>query len=235
MDITGEAHGPPQKIGVALADIITGVYGVVGIQAALAQRERTGAGMQVDMALFDTMVALLANQGLSYLVSGSAPQRLGNAHPSIVPYQTFEAADGTLSVAVGTDAQFRRFCAVIGAEQLAEDARFATNPGRVTHREVLIPLIAAAVAQRRRDELLSQLLAQQVPAGPVNSVAEVFADPQVLARGLQVALQAPHAAGGSIPSIRTPLEFSAADLALQRPAPQLGEHTAEVLRELQRS
>jgi crotonobetainyl-CoA:carnitine CoA-transferase CaiB-like acyl-CoA transferase len=227
MDITGEREGPPQKIGVALADIITGIYGVVAIQSALAQRERTGRGMQIDMALLDTMVGILANQGLNYLVSGTAPQRLGNAHPNIVPYQTFDAADGAICVAVGNDVQFRRFCEVLGAVQLAGEPRFATNQARVTHRDILVPLLAAAVRHRQREELLAALELQEVPAGPVNSLAQVFADPQVVARGMRIDLD-------QIPSIRTPIVFSDAQLSLSRRAPRLGEHTAEVLRELGR-
>jgi crotonobetainyl-CoA:carnitine CoA-transferase CaiB-like acyl-CoA transferase len=225
MDITGEPDGPPQKVGVALADIITGIYGVVGIQSALAQRERTGRGMQIDMSLLDTMVGILANQGLNYLVSGISPQRLGNAHPNIVPYQAFAALDGTMCVAIGNDAQFRRFCVLLDLPQLAADPRFASNPARVAHREVLIPLIAAAIGQRQREELLQGLEREEIPAGPVNSIAEVFADPQVIARAMRIDL-------GPIPSIRTPIRFSAAQLALTRPAPRLGEHTAEVLQEL---
>jgi crotonobetainyl-CoA:carnitine CoA-transferase CaiB-like acyl-CoA transferase len=227
MDITGEAERPPQKVGVALADIITGIYGVVAIQSALAQRERTGRGMQIDMSLLDTMVGILANQGLNYLVSGVTPQRLGNAHPNIVPYQTFEVRDGTICVAVGNDAQFQRFCDVLGQPQIAREARFATNQARVRQRDVLVPLLAALIRARTRDELLAHLEQQEVPAGPVNSIAEVFADPQVLARGMRVDL-------GAIPSIRTPIRFSDAQLALGRPAPRLGEHTAEVLQELGR-
>lgn len=225
MDITGEADGPPQKIGVALADIITGIYGVVAIQSALAQRERTGRGQQIDMSLLDTLVGILANQGLNYLVSGIAPQRLGNAHPNIVPYQTFDALEGAICVAVGNDAQFRRFCEVLGTAQIAEDPRFASNETRVLHREVLVPLLAAAIRHRHREELLAALQLQEVPAGPVNSLAEVFADPQVVARGMRIDF-------GPIPSIRTPIIFSDAQLSLGRPAPLLGEHTAQVLREL---
>ena len=227
MDITGEPDGPPQKIGVALADIITGIYGVVAIQSALAQRERTGRGMQIDMSLLDTMVGILANQGLNYLVSGIAPQRLGNAHPNIVPYQAFDTLDGPITVAVGNDAQFQRFCEVIGMAQIAGDPRFATNEARVAHRAVLVPLLAAALRHRHRDALLAALELQAVPAGPVNSLAEVFADPQVVARGMRIDF-------GQIPSIRTPIVFSDAQLALTRPAPRLGEHTAQVLRELGR-
>jgi crotonobetainyl-CoA:carnitine CoA-transferase CaiB-like acyl-CoA transferase len=225
MDITGEPDRPPQKVGVALADIMTGIYGVVAIQSALAQRERTGRGMQIDMSLLDTMVGILANQGLNYLVSGNSPQRLGNAHPNIVPYQAFAAQDGTICVAIGNDGQFRRLCAVIDLPQLAADPRFASNPGRVAHREVLIPLLAAAIGLRHRDELLQALERQEIPAGPVNSIAEVFADPQVIARAMRIDL-------GAIPSIRTPIRFSQAELALGRPAPCLGEHTVEVLQEL---
>ena len=225
MDITGDKDGPPQKIGVALADILTGIYGVVAIQSALVQRERTGCGMHIDMALLDTMVGILANQGLNYLVSGTVPQRLGNAHPNIVPYQTFETLDGAITVAVGNDTQFRRLCDVIGTTQLAGDSRFATNQGRVTHREVLVPLLAATIRLRHRDELLAALEQKEIPAGPVNTLAEVFADPQVVARGMRIELD-------RIPSIRTPIVFSEAQLALQRPSPRLGEHTAEVLREL---
>jgi len=232
MDITGEPDGPPQKIGVALGDIMTGIYGVVAVQAALAQRERTGRGMRVDMSLLDTVVSILANQGLNYLVSGVAPRRLGNAHPNIVPYQTFEARDGSLSVAVGNDAQFRRFCAVLDTAHLADDARFATNQARVTHREVLVPLLAAATSARNRAELLQALERAEIPAGPVNTIAEVFTDPQVIARRMRLDLPAPDAAGGTIASIRTPIVFSDAQLTLDRPAPRLGEHTAEVLREL---
>jgi crotonobetainyl-CoA:carnitine CoA-transferase CaiB-like acyl-CoA transferase len=232
MDITGEPDGGPQKIGVALADIITGLYGVIAIQSALWQRERTGQGMQLDLSLFDSMVGILANQGLNFLVAGVAPQRMGNAHPNIVPYQTFAARDGTLSVAVGNDAQFQRLCAVLGMAPIASDARFATNQARVMHREILIPLLAASIAQHPRDELLKLLEQQEIPSGPVNSIAEVFADPQVLARGMRIDLPAPYGAGGQIPSIRTPIVFSDAQLALTRPAPRLGEHTAEVLREL---
>jgi crotonobetainyl-CoA:carnitine CoA-transferase CaiB-like acyl-CoA transferase len=228
MDITGERDGPPQKIGVALADIITGLYGVVAIQSALSQRERTGRGMQIDMALLDTMVGILANQGLNYLVSGIAPQRLGNAHPNIVPYQTFDALDGALCVAVGNDEQFRRLCTELGTTQIAADPRFATNKARVAHREVLVPLLAAAIRHRHRDELLAALELKEVPAGPVNSLAEVFADPQVVARGMRIDFD-------QIPSIRTPIVFSDAQLSLSRPAPRLGEHTAQVLRELGRS
>jgi crotonobetainyl-CoA:carnitine CoA-transferase CaiB-like acyl-CoA transferase len=225
MDITGEKDGPPQKIGVAFADIITGIYGVVAIQSALMQRERTGRGMHIDMSLLDTMVGMLANQGLNYLVSGVVPQRLGNAHPNIVPYQAFDTLDGPMTVAVGNDAQYRRFCEVIEAKQLANDPRFATNEGRVTHRDILVPLIAEVIRHRRRGEVLAGLEQSGIPAGPVNSLDAVFADPQVVARGMRIDLD-------QIPSIRTPIVFSDAQLSLRRPSPRLGEHTNEVLKEL---
>jgi len=232
MDLTGDPAGEPQKIGVAFADIFTGVYGVVAIQAALAQRERTGLGQHIDMALLDVMVAVLANQSLNYLVSGVTPQRLGNAHPNIVPYQLFEVRDGRVMIAVGNDAQFRRLCGVLGLDSVAVDPGYASNAGRVRGREALVRELAAALCSRGRDELLSALEAAGVPAGPINTVADVFADPQVAARGLRLDLAAPGLAGGTVPSVRTPIQFSAAALALGRAAPRLGEHQQEVLREL---
>lgn len=232
MDLTGDPEGSPQKIGVAFADIFTGLYGVVAIQAALAQREQTGVGQHIDMALLDVMVGVLANQALNYLVSGTVPRRNGSAHPSIVPYQAFEALDGHLTVAVGTDQQFARLCEVIGKPLLAADARFRTNADRVQHREILVPEIASAVRRLPRAGLIRELTAAGVPCGPINTLAEVFTDPQVLARALKVRLAAPDVPGGAIPSVRTPIVFSDARLVLQRPAPCLGEHTVEVAREL---
>jgi len=231
MDLTGDPAGEPQKIGVAFADIFTGVYGVVAIQAALAQRERTGVGQHIDMALLDVMVAVLANQSLNYLVSGITPQRLGNAHPNIVPYQLFEVRDGRVMIAVGNDAQFRRLCGVLGLDSVAVDPGYANNAGRVRGREALVGELAAVLCARGRDELLAALEAAGVPAGPINTVADVFADRQVIARELCLDLAAPGLAGGTVPSVRTPIQFSAADLALGRAAPRLGEHQEEVLRE----
>jgi len=232
MDLTGDPDGPPQRLGVAFADIFTGTYGVIAIQAALAQRERTGLGQRIDMALLDTMVAVLANQALNYFVSGEVPHRMGNAHPNIVPYQVFAVRDGHVIVAVGNDQQFRQFCTVIKQPQWSTDPRFLTNADRVGNRQVLIELISEALREFTRDELLPALDARGVPCGPINSVAEAFAEPQVIARGMRLALPAPDVAGGSLPSIRSPIMFSGAELALRRPAPRLGEHTAEVLREI---
>jgi len=232
MDLTGEPGGDPQKIGVSFADIFTGVYGVVAIQAALAQRERTGRGQHVDMALLDVIVSVLANQALNYLVSGNVPRRLGNAHPNIVPYQTFPTRDGHVMIAVGNDGQYRRFCEVLGRPDLADDPRFSTNAGRVRERAVLVPELAGLVGTWARDELLERLAPLGVPAGPINTVADVFRDPQVLYRAMRVDLPAGGIEGGSVPSVRSPFRFSDAELALRRASPRLGEHTDEVRREV---
>lgn len=233
MDLTGEPDGEPQKIGVAFIDIMTGLYGTIAIQAALAQRAHTGRGQHIDMALLDVGAAVLANQALNYLVSGTAPRRLGNAHPNIVPYQTFAVADGHVMIAVGNDAQFRRLCEVLGRPQLADEARYASNASRVLHRAALVAALAELLRAWQRDEFLSRLEAVGVPAGPINTVADVFRDPQVVHRQLLLRLDAPGVAGGSVASVRTPIRFSGADLALGRPSPRLGEHTAEVMRELE--
>jgi crotonobetainyl-CoA:carnitine CoA-transferase CaiB-like acyl-CoA transferase len=232
MDLTGEASGEPQKIGVAFADILTGAYGVIGIQAALAARERTGLGQHVDMALLDTMVGVLANQALNYFVSGKAPHRIGNAHPNIVPYQAFAVADGHVMVAVGSDAQYVRFCGTLGRPELATDPAYATNALRVAHRATLIAIIREALATWTRDKLLERLGTAGVPAGPINTLEEVFCDPQVLARGMRLEIPAAGVAGGTLPGLRSPLKLSGSPLQLGRPAPRLGEHTESVRREL---
>lgn len=232
MDLTGEFDGPPQKTGVAFADIFTGLYGVIAIQAALAQRLRTGRGQQIDMALFDVMVGVLANQALNYLVSGNVPRRLGNAHPNIVPYQVFPVCDGYLIIAVGNEAQFQRLCGVLGRPELSSDERFRTNSCRVRHRDVLVEAITAALKTRARDELLGCLADAGVPSGPINSLNDVFADPQIVARGMQISLGAPDLFDGQIPSVRTPILFSDAHLSFHRCSPRLGEHTEEILGEL---
>jgi crotonobetainyl-CoA:carnitine CoA-transferase CaiB-like acyl-CoA transferase len=225
MDLTGDPQGEPQKIGVAFADIFTGLYGVIAIQAALAARETTGLGQHIDMSLLDSMTGVLANQAMNFLATGTSPTRLGNAHPNIAPYQTFATSDGHFILAVGNDGQFARFAAIIGAPELAGDTRFRTNADRVANRAALTALIGARTAMWTRDDLLAALEGAGVPAGPINTVAEVFADPQVVARGMQIAPD-------GIPGIRTPITLSASDLALDRRAPRLGEHTAEVIAEL---
>jgi crotonobetainyl-CoA:carnitine CoA-transferase CaiB-like acyl-CoA transferase len=223
MDLTGDPAGEPQKIGVAFADIFTGLYGVIAIEAALVERERTGRGKQIDMALFDAMAGVLANQAMNYLASGVSPRRMGNAHPNIVPYQTFRVADGFIIIAVGNDEQYRRLCGVIGLD--AGDERFVSNALRVANRADLSPIIEALTLRWKRDDLLAALEKAVVPAGPINSVADVFADPQFIHRAMQIA-------PGGIPGVRTPITFEDGPAASGLRAPKLGEHGAEILREI---
>jgi len=232
MDLTGDPDGEPQKIGVAFADIFTGVYAVVAIQAALIRRSITGLGGEVDMALLDTQVSVLANQALNFLVSGKAPRRLGNAHPNIVPYQVFEAADGPLIVAAGNDRQTRDFCRILGLDALAADPAYATNADRVRNRVGFVAALAEAAGAMPRATLLAALEDAGVPAGPINTVAQVFADPQVHARGLRLDLPATGARGGKAPSVRSPLVIDGEPAAAETAAPRLGEHTDAVLSEL---
>ena len=222
MDLTGEPDSPPQKIGVAYADILTGLYAVIGIQAALSERARSGLGQQVDMALFDVMVGTLANQAMNYLVSGSPPKRLGNAHPNIAPYEAFPTADSWVILAIGNDDQFRRFCAIVG---MAQDERFATNPQRLENRSELSALIAARTRTWTRDALLAGLECEGVPAGPINTVADAFADPQIVARGMQLAMERGKA-GDPVPGVRLPIRFSRSNLAIPRVSPPLGDATS---------
>lgn len=229
MDLTGDPDGEPQKIGVAYVDIFTGVYSVVGILAALRQRDATGEGAHLDMALLDVQTSVLANQAMNYLASGKTPRRMGNAHPNIVPYQVFPVADGHVIVAVGNDTQFARFVAVLGQPELALDERFKTNAGRVGNRADLVPLLTELTLRTTRDALLAALEKQGVPAGPINTVADVFADTQVVARGMKIDLAAPAAKGGTIPSVRSPIVMNGHPMAANRPSPRLGEHTDEVL------
>lgn len=221
MDLTGEPDGPPEKIGVALADIITGLYGTIAIQAALAQRQVTGRGQYIDMALFDTMSGVLANQAMNFLASGVSPRRLGNAHPNIVPYQTFAVSDGHIIIACGNDRQFAAICDILGLEDLKSDERYATNRARVENRVEVTRLIEAKTRTYERAALLALLEQRSVPAGPINTVADVFADPQFQHRGMRIAPQ-------GVPGIRSPLVFSEAQLELSRRAPRKGEHDAEV-------
>jgi glutaryl-CoA transferase len=229
MDLTGDPGGEPQKIGVAYADIFTGVYSVVGILAALRRRDATGEGAHLDMALLDVQTSVLANQAMNYLASGKTPRRMGNAHPNIVPYQVFPVSDGHVIVAVGNDGQFARFLAVLGRPDLAGDERFRTNAGRVRYRTDLVPVLTELTLRFSRDALLSALEAQGVPAGPINTVGDVFADPQVVARGMRIDLPSPAARDGAIPSVRSPIVLDGEPLAAGRPSPRLGEHTGEVL------
>jgi len=232
MDITGDPDGEPTKPGVAYADIFTGLYAVIAIQSALLHREWTGSGEYIDMALLDSQVAVLANQAMNYLVSGRSPRRMGNTHPNIVPYQPFPTADGYVVIAVGNDAQFARLCRVLGCAALADDPRFSSNPARVAHRDELVPKLVERTRGFGREAILRELEAATVPAGPINTIEEVFNDPQVRHRGMQRELAAPGAANGTVPSVRTPIMFSQSGLKLDRAAPQLGEHSAEVLAEI---
>ena len=221
--------GGPQKVGVAVADLFTGMYAVAAILAALRHRDATGQGQAIDMALLDTQVAMLANLGAGYLATGVAPQRAGNAHQNIVPYQVFEVADGHLILAVGNDAQFARFCAVAGCDELALDARFSRNAGRVRHRATLVPLLAAALKRRPRAKWLEALEAAKVPCGPINDLAEVFADPQVRSRDMTVEMA--HPLAGSIRVVASPLKLSATPVSYRRAPPLLGADTEQVLAE----
>ncbi|MES2987909.1 MAG: CaiB/BaiF CoA-transferase family protein [Pseudomonadota bacterium] len=220
MDLTGEPDRPPQKIGVALADIMTGLYAVVGIQAALIERERSGCGQQIDLALFDVMVGVLANQALNYLVSGVTPTRLGNAHPNIAPYEAFSSSNGWIIIAVGNDGQFVKLCDILG---LAEDPRFATNASRIANRDVLRAAIAPVVASHDRDALLTLLEARGVPAGPINSVEQAFADPQIVHRQLKLELS--REGDKDIPGVGPPLRFSRSATRTGVPSPKLGSRT----------
>ncbi len=227
MDLTGEPDRPPQKIGVAFADIFTGLYSVIAIQAALAARKKTGRGQHVDMALFDCMVGVLANQAMNFLASGVSPKRAGNAHPNIAPYEAFPTADEWFILAVGNDDQFARFCAVVGLEDLAGAPEFATNADRLAHRDALSERISAATRAFARDDLLARLNAAGVPAGPINSVAQAFAEPQTAARGLL--LEMARTNGVTAPGVAAPIKFSDAGLAAPRPSPTLDADEGEWL------
>jgi crotonobetainyl-CoA:carnitine CoA-transferase CaiB-like acyl-CoA transferase len=222
MDLTGEPDGAPQKIGVAFADIMTGLYAVIAIQAALAMRERTGRGQQIDMALLDTMTGVLANQAMNWFASGVSPTRVGNAHMNVCPYAVFPTSDGWFILAVGNDGQFRRFCDAMGLPEMRDDPRFATNAGRLAFKDILFAGIEAATSLVPKLDLLARLEAVGVPAGPINTVAQAFDDPQVIARGMAIDVVRPD--GSSVPGLRTPIRFSDADLATGRAAPMLPRH-----------
>jgi len=231
MDLTGDPEGDPQKIGVAFADIFTGLYGVIAIQAALTQRESTNKGQHIDMSLFDSMVGVLGNQAMNYLVSGVAPKRMGNIHPNIAPYQVFPVSDGHLIIAVGNDGQFQRFCTVLGLEDLAQGTDYSSNADRVASHEALALAISAKTTQISRDELLGILENAGVPAGPINTLKDVFSDPQIIARNMKIDVGSKGSEGKMLPGIRTPITFSDAKLCLDTSAPKLGEHTKEILGE----
>ncbi|MGE5049897.1 MAG: CaiB/BaiF CoA transferase family protein [Deltaproteobacteria bacterium] len=220
MSITGEADGPPMKVGVAITDILTGMYASTGVLAALAQREKTGRGQHLDVALLDVQVAMLANQAESFLVTGSPPGRLGNAHPSIVPYRAFATADGHIILAAGNDGQFARFCEVAGRPDLARDPRYSTNAARVSNRSALEPMLADILASRKSADWISALEAATVPCGPINDLMQVFSDPQVVHRGLRME-------AGSVPMVRSPLRLEGVEPCA--PPPALGAQTDEVL------
>ncbi len=233
MSVTGERDdlpgGGPQKVGVAVADLFTGLYSTVAVLAALRHRDLTGEGQHIDMALLDTQLAMLANLGANYMVTGKAPGRMGNAHVNIVPYQTFEAADGHLILAVGNDGQFAKFAAIAGHPEWAKDERFATNSARVRHREHLVPLIAARLKTRARNAWLAELEAAKVPAAPINDLAQAFADPQAQQRGMTVPV--PHPDNPDLRLVASPLKLSATPVTYRHAPPRLGEHGDEILRE----
>jgi crotonobetainyl-CoA:carnitine CoA-transferase CaiB-like acyl-CoA transferase len=233
MSITGPAGGEPQKVGVAVTDIFTGLYSVIAIQAALRHAEAAGQGQHIDMALLDAQVSVLANQNLNYLVSGVSPVQMGNAHPNIAPYEVLPVKDGHFILAVGNDGQFAKFCAVVGLAGLAADPDFATNAARVANREALRGHMVAALAAFGRDDLLQKLEAAGVPASPINTIGQAFADQQTVARGMQLDLD--DGRGNALPSVRSPILMSETPLAYKRPSPRLGEHTEEVLAELDRA
>jgi glutaryl-CoA transferase len=232
MSITGDPDGPPMKVGVAVADVVCGLYAAIAIMGALRHRDLTGEGQHIDLGLLDTQVAWLANQGMNYLSSGTPPGRLGNAHPNIVPYQVFPASDGYFILAVGNDSQFRRFAAFAEAAHLADDPRFATNPARVRYRGELIPLIEALTRAQPVAHWLAGLQASGVPCGPVNDLRQVFDDPQIRHRQMSITMPHPAAPGGRVSLIANPIRYSATPVEYRRAPPTLGEHTDEVLQEI---
>jgi len=232
MDLTGAPDSEPTRAGVPISDIFTGVYSVVGILAALRQRERTDQGCYVDTALVDATVGVLANQALNYFVSGTVPQRIGNAHPNIVPYQVFPVADGHIIIATGNDSQYGKLCTVLGEPRLGEDPAYRSNADRLARRGELISKLSALTKTFQRADLLLKLEAVGVPAGPINNLEQVFADSQVIHRGMRIAPPSAAARDGTIPGVRTPIVLDGEPMAAERPSPQLGEHTQEILQEI---
>ncbi|MCH8620906.1 CaiB/BaiF CoA-transferase family protein [Undibacterium sp. TS12] len=234
MSLTGERDdlpgGGPQKAGVAIADLMTGMYSTIAVMAALTHRDRTGEGQYIDMALLDVQVAMLANMNMNYLTSGNAPKRWGNAHPNIVPYQTFATSDGHIIVAAGNDGQYRKFVQIGGQPELADDVRFATNPARVEHRDILVPVLADMVRRKSKQDWISLLEEAGVPCGPINRLDEVFADPQVVARNMKISV--PHPAAGQVDLLASPMKLSVTPTTTPGAPPLLGQHTQTVLNEL---
>jgi crotonobetainyl-CoA:carnitine CoA-transferase CaiB-like acyl-CoA transferase len=231
MSITGERDdlpgGGPQRVGIPIADIMTGMYATIAICAAIAHREKNGAGQHLDLALLDTQVGILANQGMNYLATGVAPGRIGNAHPNIVPYQPFKTQDGDVILACGNDNLFNKFCEVAGCQELARDPRFSTNSKRVENREAITALLAGIFAKRTTRDWCNALESAGVPNGPINNLQQVFEEPQVAARGMKIELE--HAVAGKVPLIASPMKFSETKLEFRNPPPVLGQHTDDVL------
>ncbi len=221
MSVTGPVDGQPQKVGVAVTDVFTGIYASNAIMAALIQRGRTGEGQHIDMALMDVATSIMANQAMNYLATGIAPQKMGNAHPNLAPYAVFDCKDGWLILAIGNDGQFRKLCTLLGLAGMAEDPAFLTNADRVTNRAILTEKLTEATRGMTKAELLAACEEHGVPAGPINDMAEVFADPQIIARAMQIA-------PGGVPGVRNPMTFSGAELSLETPSPRLGQHQAEI-------
>ena len=222
MSVTGDPSGQPQKVGVAVTDVFTGVYASTAILAAIIQRGRTGQGQHIDMALLDVATSIMANQALNYLTTGTAPQMMGNAHPNLAPYAVFDCADGWIILATGNDSQYRKLCSILALDDMAEAPAYLTNADRIANRVDLTDRITAATKTWSMADLLDACEAAGVPAGPINDLEGVFADPQVVARGMQISPR-------GNPGVRSPMTFSGADLQLDRPAPKLGEHQTEVL------
>jgi len=232
MSLTGTADGEPTRAGVPVSDIMTGMYSVIGILAALQRRERTGQGGYVDTALVDTTVGVLANQGLNFLASGKVPARIGNAHPNIVPYQVFPVADGFIIIATGNDSQYQKLCGVLGAPELGKHPNYIDNKSRLANRADIVDKISALTKKFKMQDLADKLEAVGVPAGPINNLDHVFDDPHVKHRGMKLDIPSQHAKGGTIPGIRTPIVLDGKPMAADHAAPRLGQHTAEILKEI---
>jgi crotonobetainyl-CoA:carnitine CoA-transferase CaiB-like acyl-CoA transferase len=221
MSITGDPAGEPQKVGVAVTDIYTGLYAVIGIQAALRERDQSGQGQHIDMSLLDAGTGCLVNQAMNFLVTGESPNRMGNQHPNIVPYEVFPASDGDIIIASGNDRQFQGLCEIVGRPDIGENPEYRTNAQRVQHRDELIAMLKAETAKMTKADLLEALKAKQVASSPINTVGEVFDDPQIIHRGMKIMPE-------GVPGVRTPITFSTSSLALDRTAPTLGAHTDQV-------